>query len=289
MMPVDQYTGGVEHAILHLLYARFVVKAFRDMGHFSASEPFNALLNQGQVILNGSAMSKSKGNLVQPFEVVDLYGADTTRATILFASAPEDDIDWADVSPSGMYKWLGKVWRQVMTEIGGSFDDSGSPEATDKLRRALHTRIAAISDDYDKRKYNTVIAKLMEISNSAREAAAAGVHGTAQREALDSLLLMLAPIAPFITEELWNRLGHEGSIHSQPFPVADATLLVKSSTTIVVQVNGKIRARLAVPVGLSAGEVEQIARDDNNVAASLADVSVKNVFHVQDRLLNFVV
>jgi len=288
MMPVDQYTGGVEHAILHLLYARFVVKALRDIGHFTASEPFNALLNQGQVILNGAAMSKSKGNLVQPFEVVDLYGADTTRATILFASAPEDDIDWADVSPSGMYKWLGKLWRQTMIEVANADGDIGSAEAIDKLRRAVHTRIAAITDDYAKHKYNTVIAKLMEISNSAREAAAAGVHGTAQREALDSLLLMLAPIAPFITEELWNQLGHDGSIHSQMFPVADPALLVKSSTTIVVQVNGKIRARLNVAVGLSADDTEQIARADSNVAAALADVSVKNVFHVQDRLLNFV-
>jgi len=153
----------------------------------------------------------------------------------------------------------------------------------------VHTRIAAITDDYAKHKYNTVIAKLMEISNSAREAAAAGVHGTAQREALQSLLLMLAPIAPFITEELWNQLGHDGSIHSQMFPVADPALLVKSSTTIVVQVNGKIRARLTVAVGLSADDTEQIARADSNVAAALADVTVKNVFYVQDRLLNFVV
>ncbi len=289
LLPVDQYTGGVEHAILHLLYARFVVKALRDAGHLSASEPFHALLNQGQVILNGSAMSKTRGNLVQPFEVIDVYGADTLRATILFASAPEDDIDWADVSPSGMSKWLNKLWRQALADGVHGGPDSGSPEGVDKLRRAVHTRIAAITEDFERHKYNTAIAKLMEISNAAREAVAAGVGGAAVREAIDSLLLMLAPICPFITEHLWTELGHDGSVHQQRWPQADPTLLVKSSTTIVAQVNGKIRARINVAVGLDAAAVEAIARADAAVAASLADVTVTNVFAVQDRLINFVV
>jgi leucyl-tRNA synthetase len=176
-----------------------------------------------------------------------------------------------------------------MTEVGGQFGDSGSAEAIDTLRRAVHTRIAAITDDYAKHKYNTVIAKLMEIANAARDAAAAGVHGAAQRDALESLLLMLAPICPFITEELWNRLGNDGSIHECRWPVADPALLVKSSTTIVVQVNGKIRARLTLAVGLAADELERIARDEPAVASALAGMTVKNVFAVQDRLLNFVV
>ncbi|HRE00206.1 MAG TPA: leucine--tRNA ligase, partial [Ilumatobacteraceae bacterium] len=289
LLPVDQYTGGVEHAILHLLYARFAVKAMRDLGYVQASEPFNALLNQGQVILDGAAMSKSRGNLVTPGEVVGNYGADTARATILFASAPEDDIDWADVSPSGMNKWLNRVWRQALTEGPASVADAGSPEAIDTLRRAVHARIAAISDDFTRKKYNTAIAKLMEVANAAREAAAAGVHGTPMREAIDALLTMLAPVCPFITDELWQRIGREGSVHQQRWPVADPALLVKSETTIVAQVNGKIRARLTVAVDLDAAEIERIARAEAPVAAALEGATVKNVFVVPNRLINFVV
>ncbi len=288
MLPVDQYTGGVEHAILHLLYARFIVKAMRDAGHLEADEPFAALLNQGQVILDGAAMSKSKGNLVTPTEVVERYGADTLRATILFASAPEDDIDWADVSPHGMFKWLRRLWRQVLTDGASSVGDCGSAAAVDTLRAATHSRIAAITADFARHKYNTAIAKLMEISNAARDATADGVSGEPVREALDSLLLMLAPMCPFITEELWQRLGHSGSIHQQPWPKADPAWLVKTATTIVVQLNGKIRGRVTVPVGLDAAEVERIAREEPAIAASFAGVSVQRVFYVADRLINFV-
>lgn len=291
-LPVDQYTGGVEHAILHLLYARFFVKALRDRGHLAVDEPFQALLNQGQVILDGSAMSKSRGNLVTPGEVSNTFGADTLRGTILFASAPEDDIDWADVSPSGMYKWLSRVWR-LNVELGadagaGDGADAGADEDVAALRRAVHERIISASADYDNRKYNTALAKMMEITNAIMEADRAGVAGETMREALDTVLLLLAPICPFITETLWQR-RHSMSVHDQPWPVGDEALLVTATVSIVVQVNGKVRGEVSVAADAPQEDVEAAARQDDNVARFLDAGTVRKVIHVPGRLLNFVV
>jgi leucyl-tRNA synthetase len=287
-MPVDQYTGGVEHAILHLLYSRFFVKALRDRGHLGADEPFKALLNQGQVILDGAAMSKSKGNLVEPPAVYEEYGADTLRGTILFASAPEDDIDWADVSPGGMHRWLNRVWRQALEHGGSGIADAGDEAAVAALRRATHDLTDRISSDYDRRKYNTAIAKLMELSNAVRAATAAGVAGTPVREAIDRLLLMLAPVCPFVTEDLWTRLGRGGSVHDQRWPTVDRSLLVREETTVVVQVNGKVRGRLVVPVGADQADVEKSAFADPGLRAHLDPAAVRKVVLVPDRLVNFV-
>jgi leucyl-tRNA synthetase len=287
-LPVDQYTGGVEHATLHLMYARFVVKALRDRGYLSFDEPFQALLNQGQVILDGAAMSKSKGNLVVPGEVYDTYGADTLRGTMLFAGPPEDDIDWADVSPAGMHKWLSRVWRITLEHLqDGAGQESG--DTADDLRRATHVRIAAISDDYDARKYNVAIAKLMELTNAIVDARRAGVGGAPLTEALESLLLMLAPICPFITEELWARMGHDGSVHEQSWPTADPALLVVDEVDMVVQVNGKVRGRITVAADASEDDVVAAARADDNVAKFLAEGQVRKTIHVPGRLVNFVV
>jgi len=287
-LPIDQYTGGVEHAILHLLYARFFVKALRDRGHLAVDEPFQALLNQGQVILDGAAMSKSRGNLVTPTEIVDEYGADTMRGTILFASAPEDDIDWADMSPSGMYKWLSRVWR-LNVELGADeVEDAGSDADVAALRRAVHERIIAASSDYDNRKYNTALAKMMEITNAIMEADRAGVAGAPIREALDTVLLLLAPICPFITDVLWER-RHGDSVHDQDWPVGDATLLVAETVDLVVQVNGKVRGEVTVAADADQAAVEAAAGADDNVARFLADGTVRRVIHVPGRLVNFVV
>jgi leucyl-tRNA synthetase len=300
-LPIDQYTGGVEHAILHLLYSRFFVKALRDLGHVGADEPFARLLNQGQVIMDGKAMSKSLGNLVAPKEVYERYGADTLRATMLFASAPEDDIDWADVSPTGMHKWLSRIWRLTLEhlarveESGEGTLDAGAPAlSTDEraiaLRRATAHAVEAAGKEYAARKYNTAIARMMELTNAVGDALRSGPAAPiepAVREALTQLQLLLAPIAPFLTEELWRRLGREGSVHEQTWPVADPALLVHDEVEIPVQVNGKLRGRVVVPVGTSAADLEKAARAEESVQAHLAGEIVK-VIVVPDRMVNLV-
>jgi leucyl-tRNA synthetase len=289
-LPIDQYTGGVEHAVLHLLYSRFVVKAMRDRGYVDADEPFQALLNQGQVIMDGAAMSKSKGNLVVPGEVTDTYGADTLRGTMLFASAPEDDIDWADVSPTGMHKWLSRVWRLTLEHVAREAAGAGEvpDDVADTLRRATAKAIDRCSAEFDARKYNTAIAQLMTLTNAILDATRDGSGAEVVRDALEALLTMLAPVAPFITEELWSRLGNEGSVHDQRWPMADGALLVEAEVEVVVQVNGKVRGRVTVPVGSDQASVEAAARADDGVAGYLSGEVVK-VVHVPDKLLNLVV
>jgi leucyl-tRNA synthetase len=290
-LPADQYTGGVEHAVLHLLYARFVVKAMRDRGHLDADEPFQALLNQGQVIMDGASMSKSKGNLVVPGEIYEELGADTLRGTMLFASAPEDDIDWADVSPAGMHKWLSRVWRLTLEHLAreaagaAALDD----EHTTRLRRATAQAVVGVSDDFDARKYNTAIAKLMTLTNEVLDVTRDGDGGPVVREALETLLTLLAPICPFITEELYARLGHDASVHAQAWPTADTSLLVTEESDLVVQVNGKVRGRVTVPTGADQETVERAARADENVAGHLDAGEVVKVIVVPDKLVNFVV
>jgi leucyl-tRNA synthetase len=289
-LPVDQYTGGVEHAVLHLLYSRFVVKAMRDRGHLAANEPFRALLNQGQVIMDGASMSKSKGNLVVPGEVYETYGADALRGTMLFASAPEDDIDWADVSPTGMHKWLSRVWRLTNEQLQreGVGDPAIDADAARILRRAIAEAVVGTSEDFTARKYNTAIAKMMSLTNAVLDATRAGAGGPVVREALETLLTLLAPVCPFITEELWHRMGHAGSIHDQRWPQADASLLVDDEVQVVVQVNGKVRGRITAPAGAATDAVEALARADEAVAGHLAGDVVK-VIVVPDKLVNFVV
>lgn len=289
-LPVDQYTGGVEHAVLHLLYSRFIVKAMRDAGHVNASEPFQALLNQGQVIMDGQAMSKSKGNLVVPGEIYEKYGADTLRGTMLFASAPEDDIDWADVSPTGMNKWLSRVWRLTVTDIARSA--TGDAEiidaaSRDTLLRATARAIADASREYDLRKYNTAIAKLMTLTNAIVDATRAGATGPEVRHGLETLLVLLAPVCPFISEELWRRLGHDDSVHAQQWPTADEELLIDDEVQIVVQVNGKPRGRINVAHDASQAMIEAAVQRD----PALTDIAVAEatrIVHVPNRLVNFV-
>lgn len=292
-LPIDQYTGGVEHAILHLLYSRFFVKALRDLGHVAADEPFARLLNQGQVIMGGKAMSKSLGNLVAPREVYERYGADTLRATMLFASAPEDDIDWADVSPTGMHKWLSRVWRLTLEHLA-RVDASGADGAEDDeralaLRRATATMVDAAGKEYAARKYNTALARMMELTNTLNDVLRTGEAAGVERaigEALRALLLVLAPIAPFLTEELWGRLGEEGSIHDRRFPDADPALLVRDTIEVPVQVNGKLRGRIVVTPGTAKDALEAAARAE--VADHLTGEVVK-VIVVPDRMVNLVV
>jgi leucyl-tRNA synthetase len=208
---------------------------------------------------------------------------------MLFASAPEDDIDWADVSPTGMHKWLSRVWRLTLEELAR--DDAGAPlsdAAAAGLRRATAEAIDRASAEYAARKYNTAIAQLMTLTNAVLDATRDGRGGPVVRESLEVLLTMLAPVCPFITEELWARLGHDASVHDQPWPVADRALLVDAEVEVVVQVNGKVRGRVTVPVGADAEAVGSVARGDARIAGYLAAEVVKVVF-VPDKLVNFVV
>ena len=288
-MPVDQYTGGIEHAILHLLYSRFFTKALHDLGHFDFTEPFTRLKSQGMVLMDGAAMSKSKGNLVQPKEVVDTYGADTLRATMLFAGPIEDDIDWADVSPAGLHRWLSRLCRLVDEALAAT-DAGEAPEAdVAALRRATAKTVAAVSDDFESYKYNTAIAKLMTLANDVSEAfRQRGVRGEPVAEALEALLVMLSPIAPHVTEELWHRLGHTDFIVTQQWPAVDETLLVEETKRIPVQVDGKVRDEMVVPSGASREDAEAAARELDNIGRHLGGRDVVKVVWVPDRLLNFV-
>ena len=283
-MPVDQYTGGVEHAILHLLYARFFTKALHDLGHLDFVEPFTRLKSQGMVLAGGAKMSKSRGNVIEPRDVVAEFGADTLRATMLFAGPIEDDVDWADVSTAGMFKWLGRLTRLV-DEHAAKRSDTNGPHG-EQVRRAAHRAIADVTEDFQRFKYNTALAKLMALSNSLSSASAE--HGPAVTEALEALVVMLSPIAPFVAEELWHRLGHDDFVSMAQWPTFDPALLVEDTKRVVVQVDGKVRDTVELPAGAAQDAAESSARDLPNVTRHLEGREVVKVIWVPDRLLNFV-
>ncbi|HVM12427.1 MAG TPA: leucine--tRNA ligase [Actinomycetota bacterium] len=279
-MPVDQYTGGIEHAILHLLYSRFFTKVLADMGMVPFREPFPNLLNQGMVIMQGAKMSKSKGNLVEPMPLIEEHGADTIRVTMLFAAPVEDDVDWATVQPAGVKSWLGRVWRAVheAAERGG--------EDPDELRRSTHRTIRDVSGLYDRFRFNVAVARLMELTNEMRRTLDGG---GAALEAARSLVLMLAPMAPFITEELWRGpLGGEGSVHRAAWPGYEDSLAKRETATLVVQVNGKVRDTIEVAPDISEDEAVRLARASEKVARSLGDAEIARVIARPPKLVNLV-
>jgi leucyl-tRNA synthetase len=289
-MPVDQYTGGIEHAILHLLYSRFFVKALHDLGHVGFVEPFMRLKSQGSVIMDGAAMSKSRGNLVEPRGILEEYGADTLRTTMLFAGPIEDDVDWADVSTVGMFKWLSRLARLTDEHIAA--DPSGSaadPSAAEDLRRATHRTIRDVTADYEAFKYNTALAKLMTLTNEVSAALRErGVRGGEVQHALEVIQIMLSPIAPHIAEELWHRLGHSDFVAVQRWPEFDAALLIEKTLQIPVQVDGRVRDTVTMSAGSSQDDVVAVARQAGNVARHLSGRTLVKVIWVPDRLLNLV-
>ena len=285
-MPVDQYTGGIEHAILHLLYSRFLTKALHDLGHLEFSEPFTRLKSQGMVIMEGAKMSKSRGNLVQPGAIADEYGADTLRTAMLFAGPIEDDVDWADVSEAGVFRWLSRLARLVDEVVGEDGTEAGDAL---QLRRSTHKTIAAVTEDFEAFKYNTAVAKLMTLANETSTAFRDhGVRGPTVTQALEAIQIMLSPIAPHVTEELWHRLGHDDSVHRQSWPTFEAHLTVEDRKRIPVQVDGKVRDTTELPTGASQADAVEAARDLANVARHLEGRELVKVIWVPDRLLNFV-
>jgi leucyl-tRNA synthetase len=288
-MPVHQYTGGIEHAILHLLYARFFTKVLYDMGLVGFPEPFTSLLNQGMVVMHGAAMSKSRGNLVEPSAIIDEHGADVARLTILFAGPFEDDVDWADVSPEGMARWVQRVWRAVHAAVAPA--PAGEPAWPDdpELVRLAHRTTAGVTDDLERFRFNTAISKLMVLSNGLADAVRAGRGSAAQRrDAAERLVQLLAPLAPFVTEELWRVLGGSSSVHQRRWPGFDADLVRRERVTCVIQVDGKVRDRIEVAPDASDDELRELAMASERVRAALADRQVARVVVVPPKLVNLV-
>ncbi|MCW2615544.1 MAG: leucyl-tRNA synthetase [Frankiales bacterium] len=288
-MPVDQYVGGVEHAILHLLYARFFTKALHDMGLLDVTEPFSALMNQGQVILNGSAMSKTTGNLVNLGDELSRFGVDAVRLTMVFAGPPEDDIDWADVSPSGAVKYLARVAR-----LG---EDVGSLPLSDVRDVAVDKVVAKTVDEVTRlvevHRLNVAVARFMELTSALRKAHDAGAVGVASlRDGVEALAVMLGCFAPYTAEEVWSRLGHDvdggDSVHASTWPSADPLLLVEETVTCVVQVAGKVRDRLEVAPDIGEDELRALALASDGVVKALDGRAVKVAIVRAPKLVNVV-
>ena len=283
-LPIDQYTGGAEHAVMHLLYARFFAKAARDMGHLPIDEPFTRLFNQGTITKDGFKMSKSRGNVVNPDEWVARFGADTVRLYLMFLGPWEAGGDWDDSGIQGQWRWLNRVWQLA---LGNAAFEAGAGAA--EIRRETHAMIRKVSADIERFRFNTMIAAMMEFSNALSRLREAGpVDRGAWEEAIDALTLCLAPSAPHISEEIWSRRGHEGSVHEQRWPEWDEQLARNETVTVVVQINGKVREKLTLPLGVAQTEAEAAARASERVADQLAGKTLRRTIWVPDRLLNFV-
>jgi len=285
--PIDQYIGGVEHAILHLIYSRFWTKAMRDLGLVTNSEPVRRLFTQGMVIKDGAKMSKSRGNVVSADEMIERFGADTGRLFELFAAPPEKEMDWTDAGASGSYAFLGRVYRFVTRNAGQTAGGSG--EADRKVQRKLHQTILKITGDFESRwHFNTSIAALMELMNEVT-AAEKQISAPVMAEVLEKLTLLLAPFAPFIAEELWEEQGRTGPVFKHPWPVSDLDLAREDEADVVIQVNGKVRGRISVAFGTPRETLQQNAMDDVKIKALLDGKQVVKIIVVPDKLVNIVV
>ena len=288
-LPVDQYVGGVTHAILHLLYSRFFTKVLHDLGMLSFTEPFTRLLNQGMVLKDGSAMSKSRGNLVKLSDELDTHGVDAIRVSLVFAGPPEDDIDWSDVSPTGSLKFLNRAWRisQDVTSKAGIDFKKGDLE----LRKITHKAISDIELAVESFRFNVVIARIMELVNATRKAidSGCGANDAAVREAAEAIALSLSLVAPYTAEEMWECLGHKPAIARAGWPVIDKSLLGADNVIAILQVNGKIKDRIEVSPNVSKEELEKLATENSEIKSALSGITVKKVITVTPKLVNFVI
>ncbi|MFD7157748.1 leucine--tRNA ligase [Kribbella sp. NPDC059898] len=287
-MSVYQYVGGKEHAVLHLMYARFFVKALHDMGMLSVVEPFTRLLNQGQVINQGKAMSKSLGNGVNLGDMIDEYGVDAVRLTMVFAGPPADDIDWADMSPGGSLKFLQRAWRlagAVSSPVGAD-PAAGDPE----LRKLTHRTIADAAELIDSHRFNVMVARIMELVNATRKTidAGPGAADPAVREAVETVAILLSLVAPYTAEEMWEELGHEPTVAKAGWPKVDPALLVEDTVTCVVQVAGKVKDRLEVAPGISDADLEQLALASEAIQKALDGRGTRKVIVRAPKLVNIV-
>jgi len=296
-LDVDQYIGGIEHAILHLLYARFFHKLLRDEGLVSSDEPFSRLLTQGMVLKDGAKMSKSLGNTVDPESMISKYGADTVRMYMMFTSPPDQSLEWSDSGVEGAYRFLKRLWKLVgeYQPAAVTLDAGALNDAQKAVRLKTHGTIQKVTDDYDRRQiFNTAIAAVMELHNDvSRFAADNDIHDGGQnqavfQEAVSAIVLLLAPIVPHMSHVLWNHLGHEGAVIDAAWPGHDESALVKDSIQIVVQVNGKLRAKLDVAADISREAMEAAARADTNVQKFTDGLTVRKVIVVPGKLVNIV-
>jgi leucyl-tRNA synthetase len=287
-MPVDQYTGGIEHAILHLLYSRFFIKALFDAKMVSVDEPFAALFTQGMIHRNGAVMSKSKGNGITPDEMVEKYGADTGRVYELFIGPPDQDAEWNDRGVDGVARFLHRIWRQIIGEEDGVITGA-APVSTQDLTRKLHETIEKVSRDVDNFRFNTAMSALMELSNAMQDyLQAGGARNEAWEAVCRDLTRLLGPFAPHLAEELWHRQGGEGLLVFQPWPEPDEAVLRRAQVTVVVQVDGRLRDRIEMPTGIEKEEAQRRALRSPNVQRSIGHRRVQRAVFVPDRLINLV-
>jgi len=294
-LPVDQYVGGIEHAILHLLYSRFYTKLLRDVGLVSCDEPFKNLLTQGMVLKDGTKMSKSKGNTVDPQGLIEKYGADTVRLFTMFAAPPEQSLEWSDTAVEGSFRFIRRLWRQVKEHVdtgltgGYSVDQLSSVDKV--LRRQIHETLSKVNDDYGRRlTFNTAIAANMELLNSITKfKAETDVSKALRQESLESIVLMLSPIIPHVCDEMWQALGHQEELVQAAWPEFDATALVLDEIQMVVQVNGKLRAKLTVAADASKESIEKLALSEDNVSKFIDGKPVRKVIIVPKKLVNIVI
>ena len=288
-LPVDQYVGGVTHAILHLLYSRFFTKVLNDMGMLDFKEPFTRLLNQGMVVMDGSAMSKSRGNLVRLSDELEHHGVDAIRLSMVFAGPPEDDVDWSDVSPSGSVKFLSRAWRlsgDVTSAPGVDFSTGDL-----SLRRVTHKALHDADFAVESFRFNVAVARVMELVNATRKAidSGAGPADPAVREAVEAIAIMLSLVAPFTAEEMWERLGHQPAVALAGWPVVDPALLVADAVTAVVQINGKIKDRLDVPPTISDAELEASALALPAIVEALRGATISKIITRAPKIVNIVI
>ena len=288
-LPVDQYVGGVTHAILHLLYSRFFTKVLHDIGMLGFTEPFTRLLNQGMVVMDGSAMSKSRGNLVRLSDELENHGVDAIRLSMVFSGPPEDDVDWSDVSPSGSVKFLSRAWRlsgDVTSKPGVDFATGDIA-----LRKATHKALHDAAFAVESFRFNVAIARVMELVNATRKAidSGPGAADPAVREAVEAIAIMLSLVAPFTSEEMWERLGHKPAIATAGWPVVDEKLLVADAVEAVIQINGKIKERIEVPPTITDAEIEALALAHPTIAAELNGATPKKVIARAPKIVNIVI
>ena len=295
-LPVDQYIGGIEHAILHLLYARFYHKLMRDEGLVNSDEPFAKLLTQGMVLKDGAKMSKSKGNTVDPMSLIERYGADTVRMFTMFASAPDQSLDWSDSGVEGSYRFLKRLWKQLMEHRPISLTDFGKLELSSEqkqLRLKAHQTLAKVTDDFDRRQtFNTAIAATMELLNAVSkfsENQSGEIDRLVVQEALEFSVLMLAPIVPHFSHAAWSHLGHDGAAMDARWPMVDSSALEQDSMLIVLQVNGKLRSKVEVPKDIAESDLEELALSDEAIKRFTSEGTVRKVIVVPNKLVNIVV